>query len=191
MFTVCPKCALTLTVTAADLRVAQGFVRCGQCTNVFNALISLTDERQPQTGAPQEESDLPSAEREPEEEEAVVNEDGGAATAEQPAPPVDEAMPIDESSPLVTDDSIEQTSLEFNPAAADVSQIFVEPPIRDDEITGTYESIVLGARESVPDGLEETAEPIEKSADEELNEQLQSLAADAHRGAAARRRERA
>ena len=52
MFTVCPKCALTLTVTAADLRIAQGFVRCGQCTNVFNALLALSDERQPQTAPP-------------------------------------------------------------------------------------------------------------------------------------------
>jgi predicted Zn finger-like uncharacterized protein len=30
MFTVCPKCALTLVVTAGDLRVAQGYVRCGR-----------------------------------------------------------------------------------------------------------------------------------------------------------------
>ena len=44
MFTVCPKCALTLTVTAADLRVAQGYVRCGHCTNVFNALLRLSEE---------------------------------------------------------------------------------------------------------------------------------------------------
>src|ERR1700758_2174804 len=45
MFTVCPKCALTLVVTAADLRVAQGYVRCGRCSSVFNALARLTDER--------------------------------------------------------------------------------------------------------------------------------------------------
>ena len=45
MFTVCPKCALTLVVTAADLRVAQGYVRCGRCLNVFNALARLTEER--------------------------------------------------------------------------------------------------------------------------------------------------
>jgi predicted Zn finger-like uncharacterized protein len=176
MFTVCPKCALTLTVTAADLRVAQGFVRCGQCTNVFNALIALSDERQPQTATPQEvDSETPAAARE--EEEEVVNEDGVSATAEQLIHSSDEAVPVDESSPLVVDDSIEQTSLEFNPAAADVSQIFIEPPIRDDEITGTYESIVLGARESVPAGLEETEEAVERGADEELNEQLESLAA--------------
>ena len=47
MFTVCPKCALTLVVTAADLRVAQGYVRCGRCSNVFNALARLSDDRQP------------------------------------------------------------------------------------------------------------------------------------------------
>jgi predicted Zn finger-like uncharacterized protein len=46
MLTICPKCALTLTVTAADLRVAQGYVRCGRCSSVFNALARLTDERQ-------------------------------------------------------------------------------------------------------------------------------------------------
>jgi predicted Zn finger-like uncharacterized protein len=45
MFTVCPKCALTLVVTAADLRVAQGYVRCGRCSSVFNALAQLSDER--------------------------------------------------------------------------------------------------------------------------------------------------
>jgi predicted Zn finger-like uncharacterized protein len=51
MFTVCPKCALTLVVTAADLRVAQGYVRCGRCLNVFNALARLSEERP--AGAPE------------------------------------------------------------------------------------------------------------------------------------------
>ncbi|MGH8295545.1 MAG: DUF3426 domain-containing protein [Steroidobacteraceae bacterium] len=45
MFTICPKCALTLVVTAADLRVAQGYVRCGRCLNVFSALARLSEER--------------------------------------------------------------------------------------------------------------------------------------------------
>jgi predicted Zn finger-like uncharacterized protein len=44
MFTVCPKCALTLAVTAADLRAGQGYVRCGRCMNVFNALLALSEE---------------------------------------------------------------------------------------------------------------------------------------------------
>ena len=44
MFTVCPKCTLTLAVTAGDLRAGQGYVRCGRCANVFNALIGLSEE---------------------------------------------------------------------------------------------------------------------------------------------------
>ena len=44
MFTVCPKCTLTLAVTADDLRTGQGYVRCGRCLNVFNALLALSEE---------------------------------------------------------------------------------------------------------------------------------------------------
>src|SRR3977135_4048826 len=53
MFTVCPKCALTLVVTAADLRVAQGYVRCGRGSNVFNALARLCEDRQAAAAAAQ------------------------------------------------------------------------------------------------------------------------------------------
>jgi len=35
---------MTLAVTAADLRVGQGYVRCGRCSNVFNALLTLSEE---------------------------------------------------------------------------------------------------------------------------------------------------
>lgn len=52
MFTVCPKCALTLAVTTADLRIAQGYVRCGRCLNVFNALARLSEERSAAAPAP-------------------------------------------------------------------------------------------------------------------------------------------
>jgi predicted Zn finger-like uncharacterized protein len=51
MFTVCPKCALTLVVTPADLRVAQGYVRCGRCSNVFNAIVGLSEDRSGNAGS--------------------------------------------------------------------------------------------------------------------------------------------
>ena len=44
MITVCPQCQLTLSISAADLRIAQGQVRCGRCAVVFNALAALFDE---------------------------------------------------------------------------------------------------------------------------------------------------
>lgn len=44
MFTTCPNCKLHLAVTALDLRVGQGYVRCGRCDKVFNALLSLAED---------------------------------------------------------------------------------------------------------------------------------------------------
>jgi predicted Zn finger-like uncharacterized protein len=52
MYTVCPKCTLALAVTAADLRAGQGYVRCGRCANVFNALLALQDETETSPGLP-------------------------------------------------------------------------------------------------------------------------------------------
>jgi predicted Zn finger-like uncharacterized protein len=43
VITICPQCQLSLAVSAADLRIAQGHVRCGRCASVFNALVSLYD----------------------------------------------------------------------------------------------------------------------------------------------------
>jgi predicted Zn finger-like uncharacterized protein len=179
MFTVCPKCALTLTVTAADLRIAQGFVRCGQCTNVFNALLALSDERQ-QTTAVHElatrqfEPEGPAPE-EAEREDPVSTESASAAPAPAPAPEELEPKEVAPAEPVADDEyAIEQTSLEFNPAAANVAEIFVEPEmISDDEVTGTYESIVLHTQEPSPTDVQEPP----PNPDDELNDQLKSLAA--------------
>jgi predicted Zn finger-like uncharacterized protein len=179
MFTVCPKCALTLTVTAADLRVAQGFVRCGQCTNVFNALLGLSDERQPTPAASVQEpappgEDAPGADPPP---PVDVQQEFAPADEEEEEDEDEDSAPADEDAPLADDASIEQTSLEFNPDAADVSQIFIEPgTIADDAVTGTYESIVLGTQDSSVIDAEVVHEET-RNADEELNLQLESLAA--------------
>lgn len=52
MLTVCPKCNLSLVVTATDLRAAQGHVRCGRCRSVFNALESLAESPPEENTAP-------------------------------------------------------------------------------------------------------------------------------------------
>ncbi len=66
------------------------------------------------------------------------------------------------------DDSIPEDALEFNPAAADVNQVFVEPPPNPEwtAATGTFKSIILKSDESGqsaeieldPDFLSSTAE---------------------------------
>src|ERR1700752_1365611 len=118
MFTVCPKCALTLVVTAADLRVAQGYVRCGRCSSVFNALARLTDERA--GGVSSEEEPAPGETPEPRPQTA------GAMGAE-----VTEATPPEETAPSTgddDDDAIPDDALEFDPTRTDLSAVFVDPP---------------------------------------------------------------
>jgi predicted Zn finger-like uncharacterized protein len=43
MYTRCPDCETTFKLGAADLRRAQGKVRCGDCGNVFNAIEFLAE----------------------------------------------------------------------------------------------------------------------------------------------------
>src|SRR5690606_36620152 len=44
MVTTCANCRQQLAVTAADLRLGQGYVRCGRCDKVFNALLTLAED---------------------------------------------------------------------------------------------------------------------------------------------------
>jgi predicted Zn finger-like uncharacterized protein len=152
MFTVCPKCALTLVVTAADLRVAQGYVRCGRCSSVFNALARLTDERGvpagPRAG---EEIEAPPAAEEPPGEPAPA---ASAAPEEVSAPPA--AATSDES------DDIPDDALEFNPAKTDVSAVFVEPPPNPQwaAATGSFKAMLAANQEpGTPEATQPHPEP--------------------------------
>ncbi len=145
MFTVCPKCALTLVVTAADLRVAQGYVRCGRCSSVFNALARLTEER---GGA-----SLPAAEAVAALERAAAQAEGAAAPAEEPAAPIEDAAA---PRPLAEEESPPDEALEFNPATTDVNSVFVQPTPDPQwtAATGSFKALIAANDEPVP------AEPV-------------------------------
>lgn len=164
MYTVCPKCALTLAVTAADLRAGQGYVRCGRCANVFNALLALSEESvlAAMEPAPYRDShaDADDAHRASgtvsrptlSDEEFEPEEDGDAADAgasgEDDEPPArTAAAPQPETAPRP----------EPRPPAAPALRLVDTPPplppppdTPDDELelkeypsTGTFETIVL------------------------------------------------
>src|SRR5580704_15824106 len=151
MFTVCPKCALTLAVTAADLRVAQGYVRCGRCSSVFNALARLTEERQ--AGAASEPLTLlPDAAAQ--DVPAAEPPAAAAPAAAAPAPPVPvetaeaaapATMTVGESPETGTEES-----LEFNPATTDVNSVFVQPPPDPQwtAATGSFRALVAANQET-------------------------------------------
>lgn len=44
MYTTCPECGTVFRIGLAQLRAAEGYVRCGNCAATFNAVLSLTDE---------------------------------------------------------------------------------------------------------------------------------------------------
>jgi predicted Zn finger-like uncharacterized protein len=127
MFTVCSKCNLRLTVTATDLRAAQGYVRCGRCHNVFNALAALADDpARPAETLSTADTQSRQALTPPEPEQP-----------ETPAPtPAAETSEADKS-------------LEFNPASTNIYEVFIEAA--GAERTGTFESITLVGEEPLAD----------------------------------------
>ncbi len=154
MFTVCPKCTLTLVVTTVDLRAGQGYVRCGRCANVFNALIALR-EGDPASGI----SDSASRRLQETAPRGPVNPAVGSGVAFEPEPepePEPQPEPIEEEIILEAPDS-EEASMEFDAAATDVSEIFISPSDAEQNGSGTFETVVLA---------EET--PAEEPAAEEL-----------------------
>jgi predicted Zn finger-like uncharacterized protein len=129
MFTVCPKCALTLVVTAEDLRVAQGYVRCGRCSSVFNALARLTEEGQTS-------------------EEGAETAPPAPAAAQTPPPAPPDAPPQS----VTDEDAIPEDALEFDPSKTDVASVFVEPPPNPQwtAATGTFKAMIAANQEAAP-----------------------------------------
>jgi predicted Zn finger-like uncharacterized protein len=140
MFTVCPKCALTLVVTAADLRVAQGYVRCGRCSSVFNALAQLSDAAAAAAAPP-----APEPPPEPEEPE----EPAPPPPPPAPAGPSARAAPASPPARVADEDPIPEDALEFNPATTDASSVFVAPPPNPEwtAATGSFKALVAANQE--------------------------------------------
>ena len=52
LITRCPACGTMFKVVSVQLKVSQGWVRCGQCADVFDASLHLQSEKLPQTDLP-------------------------------------------------------------------------------------------------------------------------------------------
>ncbi|MDH5254589.1 MAG: zinc-ribbon domain-containing protein, partial [Gammaproteobacteria bacterium] len=47
MYTSCPECGTVFRISTSELRMAEGYARCGHCSATFNAITTLTDEPPP------------------------------------------------------------------------------------------------------------------------------------------------
>ena len=109
MYTRCPDCATVFRVTADALRIAQGDVRCGVCSNTFNAIENLSE----QAFTPDPVLDeVPSP-----DDSMTVEELPGGENIElsvEPAP---------EPDPAPADD--EDKAMEFHGDLTDIDRLFV------------------------------------------------------------------
>jgi predicted Zn finger-like uncharacterized protein len=177
LFTVCPKCTLTLVVTTVDLRAGQGYVRCGRCANVFNALIALR-EGDPQ-GSASDSATRRILETQPSKPPAEPAFGAGVAVEPEPEPePVPEPEPepepevVEAAAPEIElsfeepEPATQEESLEFDDTATDVSEIFISPSQAEhDTGSGSYEAVVL-AVEPQPDSPTEPGPESESEVDE-------------------------
>ena len=169
MFTVCPKCALTLVVTAADLRIAQGYVRCGRCLNVFNALARLSEERPgaappsvPPPGSPSSPPLPPSDDADP----AVATATAGEAERGAPAQPAAEPPEPPAQPPASSiDDDTGEIEIELDPSIlVTASRAPAPPPETSESAAGAAELEPQAAVAPPPASNPAPAQPIEASA---------------------------
>ncbi len=103
MLTRCPTCQSWFRVRAEHLSAASGYVTCGQCDAVFNALATLVEESAPPVAPAAPRADavpVPPASRPPDDvaqAQAAVAEktDARAVAPEAPPEPAAAALPTD------------------------------------------------------------------------------------------------
>ena len=164
MSTTCPNCTLHLAVTADDLRVGQGYVRCGRCERVFNALISLSEDVEvaPRTGDfATGTTTVPAIESE-ETRNCRRTRAGRSDADETPA----EGMPVDDESP-----GVRLVAANFGPGLRAPRPISMDLSDDVDVVetmaTGTFETIVLEG-----DAVTQTEEHVDAA---EVDKQLQQI----------------
>ncbi|HXC59498.1 MAG TPA: MJ0042-type zinc finger domain-containing protein, partial [Steroidobacteraceae bacterium] len=198
MFTTCPNCKLHLAVTAVDLRVGQGYVRCGRCDKVFNALLSLNEDvdRDKQSGVTATGTTTVPALEEGAQVDAVLS---APEPIQLPGPTPDPTPePSPEPEPEPTPEALlePEPRLEPEPArptpdpepeewarftAIRPSQM-ADVDVVETMATGTFETIVLEG-----DGFLQTEEHVdEEEVDQQIQQFTEQMDADELAGARAR-----
>jgi predicted Zn finger-like uncharacterized protein len=159
MFTVCPKCMLTLAVTANDLRMGQGYVRCGRCANVFNALLALSEEPTHEGGASPE----------PTPADRATSSQIARALRETPEEPLAAPTPAPASAQAASGPPMHLPTEHSSDGAIENESNFAEG-------TGTFETIVLEG-----EAITQTEEYVpEESVDHEIAALTHRLALSSH-----------
>ena len=202
MFTVCPKCTLTLVVTTVDLRAGQGLralwtlrQRVQRAHRTARGRARRLDLRQRATPAeskpflrhPQnphlgsgvavepEPEPVPEPEPDPEPEPHLDTEAGNRHSRRTDAEePIAEEIELSAEPPAEP----EEGSLEFDATATDVSEIFISPSQAEhDTGSGNYEAVVL-AEDPQPEYAPASADAEEAAPEPDEPSHTDTIAAD-------------
>ena len=89
LITCCPSCSTQFRVVADQLRISDGWVRCGRCQEVFDAKLSLQELNPP----PEPATPSPPEPTKPAEPTAQVEAEQALPTPEEPPEPVEQTAP--------------------------------------------------------------------------------------------------
>jgi predicted Zn finger-like uncharacterized protein len=150
---------MNLAVTAADLRIGQGYVRCGRCERVFNALMSLAEDvdTDEQSGlAAHGTGSMPALE---------LDEDGNLSGAQQALDPtpVDIDLDVLDSAETGTVETIVLEGDTYTQVEEHIDHEEVRQRLRD--ITGVHERAATAEPEPAPPTAEFDADAAEIDAD--------------------------
>ncbi|MDR6452579.1 putative Zn finger-like uncharacterized protein [Variovorax beijingensis] len=95
LVTRCPACATTFKVVRDQLRISDGWVRCGRCSHVFDATLDLHEapDGPPATSAAPPPAPAPAASTEPSSSDAIEDADFFDDEPEHREPPEAAAAP--------------------------------------------------------------------------------------------------
>lgn len=130
--TRCPACATTFKVVADQLRISDGWVRCGQCKEVFHAASNLLEMPAPRPApAP---APAPVADASPAAEAAGM--EPGLAQPLAPEPPVPEPLASPAAEPAIASRNVADVWSSPRQAAAVASSQQAPPPQDEDDDEG-------------------------------------------------------
>ena len=166
LITCCPSCATRFRVVPDQLRISDGWVRCGRCQEVFDAAAALQEQQEAALAAPQ-----PAVPPAPATEAAPAPEGTPLPGPEFFPPPAQEPEPQPEPEPLPEPEPEPEPVAKPQPEPEPELQPELPPepaPRPEPFIELELEQRLLDAPSPVPDGVQDLTEAFEPHARDPL-----------------------
>lgn len=158
LFTRCPTCGTTFRITTEALQKAEGQVRCGRCSNIFNAHANLHEQADAGTApaAPgrQNEAPLPEAHAAPGARVEIEPFKGSTPDREGDTGARDEGEDEDDGEPI--EHIVLESEVAETPAAPVIESEEDTPAEPDDDEAAALAALVAPSVWTLEDAVDET-----------------------------------